>query len=145
MNQRTHFTRRRFLEGTGIALTLPLMESELTGADAKIEGDPRRLVCIANHLGYYPGNFFPQDAGRGYQISPTLQPVQRHRDEFTVFSNLDDGITGGHKGVQAFLSGIRKDESNGFPDKNMTIDQVAAEHVGSGTRFPSITAGLAAC
>jgi hypothetical protein len=142
MNQRTHFTRRRFLEGTGIALTLPLMESELTGADAKIEGDPRRLVCIANHLGYYPGNFFPQDAGRGYQISPTLQPVQRHRDEFTVFSNLDDGITGGHKGVQAFLSGIRKDESNGFPDKNMTIDQVAAEHVGSGTRFPSITAGL---
>ncbi len=142
MNQRTHFTRRRFLEGTGIALTLPLMESELTGADAKIEGYPRRLVCIANHLGYYPGNFFPQDAGRGYQISPTLQPVQRHRDEFTVFSNLDDGITGGHKGVQAFLSGIRKDESNGFPDKNMTIDQVAAEHVGSGTRFPSITAGL---
>ena len=58
------------------------------------------------------------------------------------FSNLDDGMTGGHKGVQAFLSGIRKDESGGFPDKNMTIDQVAAEHVGSATRFPSITAGL---
>ncbi|MEE2938254.1 MAG: DUF1552 domain-containing protein [Planctomycetota bacterium] len=142
MNQRTHFTRRRFLEGTGIALTLPLMESELAGADARTEGHPRRLVCIANHLGYYPGNFFPKDAGRGYQISPTLQPVQRHRNDFTVFSNLDDGTTGGHKGVQAFLSGIRKDESNGFPDKNMTIDQVAAEHVGSGTRFPSITAGL---
>ena len=51
------------------------------------------------------------------------------------------GMTGGHKGVQAFLSGIRKDESGGFPDKNMTIDQVAAEHVGSATRFPSITAG----
>mgnify|MGYP002043004570 CR=1 FL=1 len=71
-----------------------------------------------------------------------LEQLQEHRDDFTVFSNLDDGMTGGHTGVKAFLSGIRKDESSGFPDKNMTIDQVAAEHVGSATRFPSITAGL---
>ena len=30
----------------------------------------------------------------------------------------------------------------GFPEKNISIDQVAAEHVGSATRFPSITAGI---
>lgn len=142
MNKHTYLNRRRFLQGTGIALSLPLMESELSWAEERLDANPRRLVCIGNHLGYYPGNFFPQDAGLKYQISPTLQPVQRHRDDFTVFSNLDDGMTGGHKGVQAFLSGIRKDESSGFPDKNMTIDQVAAEHVGAATRFPSITAGL---
>jgi len=137
--------RRDLLRGAGIALTLPFLESSFShsaAASTNGEKSPRRLVCIANHLGYYPGNFFPKDAGRKYQISPTLQPVQRHRDDFTIFSNLDDGMTGGHKGVQAFLSGIRKDESSGFPDKNMTIDQVAAEHVGSATRFPSITAGL---
>jgi hypothetical protein len=118
------------------------MESQLSRAEEKLDANPRRLVCIGNHLGYYPGNFFPKDAGLDYQISPTLQAVQRHRDDFTVFSNLDDGMTGGHNGVKAFLSGIRKDESSGFPDKNMTIDQVAAEHVGAATRFPSITAGL---
>ena len=142
IDKQTNLSRRRVLQGTGIALALPLMESQLSRAEEKLDANPRRLVCIGNHLGYYPGNFFPKDAGLDYQISPTLQAVQRHRDDFTVFSNLDDGMTGGHNGVKAFLSGIRKDESSGFPDKNMTIDQVAAEHVGAATRFPSITAGL---
>ena len=142
MDKLKNLSRRRVLQGTGIALALPLMESQLSRAEEKLDANPRRLVCIGNHLGYYPGNFFPKDAGLDYQISPTLQAVQRHRDDFTVFSNLDDGMTGGHNGVKAFLSGIRKDESSGFPDKNMTIDQVAAEHVGAATRFPSITAGL---
>ena len=142
MDKLKNLSRRRVLQGTGIALALPLMESQLSRAEEKLDANPRRLVCIGSHLGYYPGNFFPKDAGLDYQISPTLQAVQRHRDDFTVFSNLDDGMTGGHNGVKAFLSGIRKDESSGFPDKNMTIDQVAAEHVGAATRFPSITAGL---
>ena len=142
MDKLKNLSRRRVLQGTGIALALPLMDSQLIRAEEKLDANPRRLVCIGNHLGYYPGNFFPKDAGLDYQISPTLQAVQRHRDDFTVFSNLDDGMTGGHNGVKAFLSGIRKDESSGFPDKNMTIDQVAAEHVGAATRFPSITAGL---
>lgn len=142
MNKLTDLNRRRFLQGTGIALALPLMESQLSRAGEQLDPNPRRLVCIGSHLGYYPGGFFPETDGKNYKTSPTLKNIDAHRDEFTVFSNLDDGMTGGHKGVQAFLSGIRKDESGGFPDKNMTIDQVAAEHVGSATRFPSITAGL---
>ena len=45
--------------------------------------------------------------------------------------------------MHAFLSGgIRKEMAAGFPEKNISIDQVAAEHVGSATRFPSITAGI---
>lgn len=142
MKPTSTLNRRKFLQGTGIALALPLMESQSTRAEEKPNANPRRLVCIGNHLGYYPGGFFPKTAGKNYQTSPTLKQIDAHRDDFTVFSNLDDGMTGGHKGVQAFLSGIRKDESSGFPDKNITIDQVAAEHVGSATRFPSITAGL---
>lgn len=142
MKQTKPLDRRKFLQGTGIALALPLMESQLGWAAEKRDANPRRLVCIGNHLGYYPGSFFPKTAGKDYKTSPTLQNIDAHRDDFTVFSNLDDGMNGGHKGVQAFLSGIRKDESAGFPDKNMTIDQAAAEHVGSATRFPSITAGL---
>ena len=134
--------RRKFLQGTGFALALPLMESKLRGAEGNRNAKPRRLVCIGNHLGYYPGAFFPKTAGKNYKTSPTLKNIDAHRNDFTVFSNLDDGMTGGHNGVKAFLSCIRKDESSGFPDKNMTIDQVAAEHVGSATRFPSITAGL---
>ncbi|WP_419195007.1 DUF1552 domain-containing protein [Novipirellula herctigrandis] len=142
MNEMSHLNRRKFLQGTGIALALPLMESRLSRAEEKLDANLRRLVCIGNHLGYYPGNFFPETSGKNYKTSRTLKNIDAHRDDFTVFSNLDDGMTGGHTGVKAFLSGIGKDEASGFPDKNMTIDQVAAEHVGAATRFPSITAGL---
>jgi len=45
--------------------------------------------------------------------------------------------------VHSFLTGVKKEESAGFPEKNISPDQVAAEHVGSATRYPSITAGLA--
>ena len=78
-----------------------------------------------------------------YVSGETLKHIEKHRKDFTVFSNLDDGTNGGHAGVHAFLSGgIRKEMAAGFPEKNITIDQVAAEHVGSATRFPSITAGI---
>lgn len=138
--------RRRFLQGTGVAMALPLMESQwnrAAWAEKPPDVNPRRLVCIGNHLGFWPEGFLPENGGRTFKPSLTLKHIDRHRKDFTVFSNLDDGTNGGHAGVHAFLSGgIRKEQSAGFPEKNMTLDQVAAEHVGSATRFPSITAGI---
>lgn len=131
--------RRKFLQGMGVTLALPWLESSMMAAPARI----KRLVCFGNHLGFYPEAFFPKNSGADFIISPTLKHIEKHRKDFTVFSNLDDGTNGGHAGVHAFLSGgIRKEMAAGFPEKNITIDQVAAEHVGSATRFPSITAGI---
>lgn len=143
MNVQSTLDRRRFLQGVGVTLALPFLESQFTATlAAQPKPTPRRLVCIGNHLGFWPEGFFPQEVGQGFKNGLTLKPLDRHRGDFTVFSNLDDGNRGGHAGVHAFLSGIRKEESAGFPDKNMTLDQVAAEHSGSDTRYPCITAGL---
>ena len=131
--------RRKFLQGMGVTLALPWLESSMMAAPARI----KRLVCFGNHLGFYPEAFFPKNSGADFIISPTLKHIEKHRKDFTVFSNLDDGTNGGHAGVHAFLSGgIRKEMAAGFPEKNISIDQVAAEPVGSATRFPSITAGI---
>ena len=65
-----------------------------------------------------------------------------HRDDLTVFSHLDHELNGGHKAVQGFLNSIKKEEASGFPEKNISLDQAAAEHVGSSTRFPSINTGI---
>ena len=133
--------RRSFLQGVGVALALPMLESRARGAQPQ---RPRRILAIGNHLGFYPPTFFPKAAGAAYVSRQTLKNIEKHRKDFTVFSNLDDGANGGHSGVHAFLSGgIRKEESKGFPEKNISLDQVAAEHSGSAARFPSITAGLA--
>lgn len=135
--------RRHFLRGFGMALALPAFESLNVGFAAETpKPDPRRLICIGNHLGFWPGGFFPTSEGRDYAISQTLAPLQAHRADFTVFSHLDHGAKGGHGAVHSFLTGVKKEESAGFPEKNISIDQVAAEHVGSVTRYPSITAGI---
>jgi hypothetical protein len=131
--------RRTFLTGAGVALLLPRLESlgEVTNRES-----PRRLVCIGNHLGFYPGNFFPRQTGKDYVPTSTLKPLAGHRNDLTVFSNLDHELNGGHKAVQGFLTSIKKEEAAGFPEKNISLDQAAAEHVGSSTRFPSINTGI---
>ena len=133
--------RRRLLQGSGLALVLPALES-LGAGQKTLGGTPRRLVCIGSHLGFHPANFFPADAGQGYTPTSTLKPLDKHRKNLTVFSHLDDGLSGGHRAVQGFLTGIRKEEAAGFPEKNISLDQAAAEHVGSATRFPVINTAI---
>ena len=65
--------------------------------------------------------------------------MEKHRRDFTIFSNLDHGLTGGHACVPTFLNGIRPDMAASFPEGNISIDQKAAEFVGSETRYPSLT------
>ena len=130
--------RRKFLQGMGVVLALPWLES-VAMADAP---RTKRLVCVGNHLGFYPGNFFPKAAGKDYVPTSTLKPLEPHRDDLTVFSHLDHGLNGGHRAVQGFLTSIKKEEATGFPEKNISLDQIAAEHVGSSTRFPSINTGI---
>ena len=122
----------------GFGLALPWLESSAM-ADAP---RPRRLVCVGNHLGFYPGNFFPQDIGKDYTPTSTLKPLDQHRNDLTVFSNLDHELNGGHGAVHGFLTSIKKNEAEGFPAKNISLDQAAAEHVGSATRFPSVNTGI---
>lgn len=122
----------------GLGLALPWLESSAM-ADAP---RPRRLVCVGNHLGFYPGNFFPQDIGKDYTPTSTLKPLDQHRNDLTVFSNLDHELNGGHGAVHGFLTSIKKNEAEGFPAKNISLDQAAAEHVGSATRFPSVNTGI---
>jgi len=122
----------------GLGLALPWLESSAMAYASR----PRRLVCVGNHLGFYPGNFFPKDAGKDYTPTSTLKPLEKHRDALTVFSHLDHELNGGHRAVQGFLTSIKKEEAAGFPANNISLDQAAAEYVGSATRFPSINAGI---
>ena len=135
------FQRRRFLRAAGVAIALPVFESTMPRGFAAGES-PRpvkRMVCLSNNYGVYQKAFFPDEAGRDYELPPTLQALARHRRDFTVFSNLDHGLTGGHACVPTFLNGIRPDMAAGFPEGNISMDQKAAEYVGAATRYSSLT------
>ncbi|MFM9066404.1 MAG: DUF1552 domain-containing protein [Planctomycetota bacterium] len=140
---RTRIPRRTFLRGAGVAIALPMLDAmiPLSRAASSAPQAIKRFVCLSNNYGVYPEAFFPsQDQpGPDYRMPETLQPLEKHRRDFTVFSNLDHGNTGGHQGVPVLLSGVKPTHAAYYPEGNLSIDQKIAEHVGAKTRFSSLT------
>ncbi len=136
--------RRSFLKAAGISIAIPSLESQRSSASetpTKNAAPPMRMVCIGNEFGMYPGAFWPEAGEDDRALSPLLQPLRKHRDDFTLMSHLDHGVKGGHFAVHTFLTGVKSTEARGMPDGGISLDQRAAEHVGSQTRFPSLTIG----
>jgi len=136
-------SRRTFLRGAGIALALPFLDSMLprtSGAGAAPA--PKRMVCINTALGLHAPFFFPKTPGRGYESTPYLERLAKHRDDFTVFSGLSHlgNEAAGHNGEMTFLTGAFHPELPGFHN-SISIDQFVADDVGVATRFPSIVLG----
>lgn len=101
-----------------------------------------RMVCICSALGMNPESFFPVSFGHGYKLSPVLSPLEKLRGDFTVFSHMDHpGIFTKHEAMNSILSGV--DVTQAGPGRNVSVDQVAASHVGYQTRFPSVHISLA--
>jgi len=135
----THsLNRRAFLRGTGVALTLPLLEAMQLRA-AEPAKTPRRLVAIQTNMGILPQFFFPEQAGRDYEATPYLQMLAKHRRNLTVFSGVSHpDVDGGHAAERCFLSAAPHPGSPAFRN-TVSIDQLAAEQLGVATRFPSLT------
>ncbi len=137
-----HHSRRTFLRGAGVCLAVPALEALARPvAQAAATTPPRRMVCVGNEFGMYPKAFWPTEVGRDYRLPPLLEPLDEHRDRLTVFSHLDHGLKGGHFAVHTFLTGVKSSEASGMPDGGISLDQRAAEFVGSQTRFPALTIG----
>lgn len=128
--------RRLFLKAAGVSIALPTLHSIAAPARTEI-GEPTRMVCISSALGLYPGAFFPKSFSDDYELSPTLQPLAKMRNQFTVFSHMDHpGIFSKHGAMKSVLSGV---DPGGAPTGTaVSMDQVAADHVGYQTRFPSL-------
>jgi len=131
--------RRQFLRGAGVALALPALERV---AFAKNAEPPRRILAICNNLGLVPDKFFPAQPGRDYTLSPTLEPLKEHRNDFTVFTGvMHPDVDGGHPADNCFLTCAPHPSNGGFRN-TISLDQYAAQRIGHLTRFPSLTLGV---
>ncbi len=147
VSTRRPVSRRRFLQGAGIALSLPFLESMLpTFARAATSSNPlapsakpRRMFAICNNLGLLGDQFFPTGTGRDYVASPYLKHLQTHRNDFSVFSGVSHpNVDGGHPADVCFLTAAPHPGSSSFRN-TISLDQHVAEHIGTLTRFPSLT------
>ena len=133
--------RRTFLRSTGISLALPGLNLFADGSeDALSTMPPRRMICICAPLGLHPDNFFPTQSGKDYALSPYLDILKDYREEFTVISGLAHagmGSSFAHQASASFLTGAPGAGRPGFRN-TISLDQFAADHVGTQTRFPSL-------
>ncbi len=137
-------SRRTFLRASGVALALPWLEAMLPAFARAAESDakPRRMLGICNNLGVLPDKFFPNESGRGYALSPYLEELSRHRDDFTVFSGVwHPDVDGGHPADNCFLTAAPHPGNGGFRN-TISLDQRMAQQIGTQTRFPSLTLGV---
>ncbi len=144
---RRALSRRRFLQGAGVALSLPLLDAMLppfaraasSSSPLAPGAKPRRMFGICNNLGLRPDLFFPTDSGANYTPSPYLKLLQEHRQDFTVFSGVSHpNVDGGHPSDIAFLTAAPHPASSSFRN-TISLDQHIAERIGTLTRFPSLT------
>ncbi len=130
------------MRGAGVAMALPLLDAMRPTHAADKADVPRRMVCIETNMGILPQFFFPENTGKDYALSPYLERLAKHRDQFTVFSGVSHpGVTGAHAAEKCFLTGTPHPERGGFRNW-VSLDQYAAEQIGNRTRYPSLTLGV---
>ena len=133
--------RRNFLRAAGVSLALPwldaLVPARALGAAA---ATPRRMVCICTPLGLHTPNLYPEQAGKDYELTPYLEVLKEFRDDFTVISGLSHPeIESSHDSIFSFLTAAPHPERRAGFRNSISLDQLAAEHIGGETRFPSLT------
>lgn len=134
--------RRTFIRSTGVSLALPWLNVFADDSRGASNDDlpPRRMICICAPLGLHPDNFFPAQTGKDYTLSPYLDILKDYRDEFTVISGLAHaGMASSfaHQASASFLTGAPGAGRPGFRN-TISLDQFAADHIGTQTRFPSL-------
>lgn len=137
-------SRRRFLQGAGVALALPMLDAmrPAFAADVASNQPPRRMLAICNNLGLLPDQFFPTQGGKDYELSPYLKLLEPHRGDFTVFSGVwHPDVDGGHPADNCFLTAAPHPGSGGFRN-TISLDQFAAQRIGNETRYSSLTLGV---
>lgn len=128
-------SRRTFLKGAGVCMALPYLNAMAGNKEPEI---PRRMVAICTDQGIIPWYFFPEKSGKDYEMTRYLKHLREHRDEMTVFSGVRlPDVDGGHHADIAFLTGAAHPSKAGFKN-TVSLDVVAAEHIGVKTHFPTL-------
>ncbi len=136
--------RRTFLRAAGVAMALPLLDimKPAFAADPKPSTVPRRMIAICNNLGLLNDRFFPAQAGRDYKLTPYLEVIKEHRQDFTPISGTwHPYVDGGHPADNCFLTAAPHPGNASFRN-TISLDQYIAQYIGHLTRFPSLTLGV---
>jgi len=137
----------------GVSVGLPLLDAMLPAATALAQTAaaprlragffyfPHGAVQWNTPHGPEMDHWSPSGAGANFKLSPILEPLERHKQRVSSFSNLENRASLGS--VHTFnpatwLSAKRPDLLSTGPSMSTTIDQLVANHIGQETPLPSL-------
>jgi hypothetical protein len=139
--------RRQFLRSSSSLLALPFLESLgfQPFAAAALPARPKRLVFLGFGWGVTRETWYPdlQQTGADYTLPAGLEPLARHRKDFTVIQGCSNKFSNeAHWGSTFWLTGANRYAEPGRSFCNsISADQVAAAKLGRDTRFSSLQFG----
>jgi hypothetical protein len=144
---RKHISRRTVLKGTGAAVALPLLDAMIPAATAlaNTAAAPKpRMAFIYFPHGAVMDKWTPKKEGADFDMPPIISSLEPFRKQLTIISGLENksaiaapvhAITPG-----TWLSCVPPRISHD-PYGGITVDQIAAKHIGQDTSLPSLEVG----
>lgn len=149
--------RRTMLCGMGTAMALPWLEamSPIRGMSQALGAvnpatPPVRMAFMFIPNGVHAPEWKPQGAGLDCTLPAMLAPLERHRENMSILTGLGhhnamalgDGPGDHARSSACFLTGAHPYKTDGSDIRaGVSVDQIAASHIGSNTRFSSLELG----
>src|SRR5579862_2523236 len=143
--------RRTFLRGLGTLVALPLLEAmPMKALAAAGKEAPVRLGFCFVPNGVSMPKWTPTIEGANFDLPYLLEPFAPVRKEISIYTGLSqhnafallDGPGDHARSAAAWLTGVHPKKTSGADIHNgISADQLAAQHIGVETRFPSLELG----
>jgi hypothetical protein len=136
------------LKGAGAALALPMLEAMTPrSALASSSKPPVRLAILYMPNGALMSGWKPEEVGRDYKLPYSLEPLAPVKDDVLVLTNLRNtagkGGDGHYAKTTSWLTGQKAVRTSGKGIRaGVSVDQLAAQHVGRSTALPSLELGI---
>jgi hypothetical protein len=140
-----HLSRRTVLKGAGATIALPLLDAMIPAGTAfaqTLAASTTRLGFIYFPHGALQDQWQPTKTGRDFEFPFIIQPLEPFREYVTVVSGLRNkgGESSSPHGIieETWLNCVsprRRDPKTGV---GVTVDQIAAKHLGKDTSLPSL-------
>ena len=141
--------RRTFLQGTGISLALPWLETFAVGKPTSDE-TPKRFVSIYHPDGvglplktdpaWKDWSWFPQGGEKDFKLTKVLEVLEPLRSDITIYSGLSHPAARrvhGHSNADQYLTGAPIG-GHGTYQNTISLDQAYAEKAEAFTRHSSL-------
>jgi hypothetical protein len=148
-----HLSRRTLLRGGTAAIGLPLLSAMVPAATALAQTAakpaprmgffylPHGAIMNNTRFGAEMNRWTPDTAGRDFDLKPILAPFAPLKDYLTVVSGLGNKpaeSSAVHAIVPATWLSCEHPRQSHAPFAGVTIDQIAARHIGQDTPLPSL-------